>query len=110
MAIEKETSMNIKALRADRGGEYLSEEFKQFWKNGGILFSEYKAAYSPQQNGISERLNQTFVVAARSMISHAGLSNAYWAEAIATDTYLRNRMMSTALYKVQPNSISTVAW
>ena len=30
VAIEKETGMSIKALRADRGGEYMSKEFKQF--------------------------------------------------------------------------------
>ena len=31
------------------------------------------------------------------MLSHAGLDNAYWGEAVATATYLRNRMVSTAL-------------
>ena len=31
------------------------------------------------------------------MLSHAGLGNMYWAEAVATATYLRNRMVSTAL-------------
>ena len=35
--------------------------------------------------------------AARSMLSHADLSNAYWAEAVATATYLCNRMVSVAL-------------
>ena len=29
--------------------------------------------------------------AAKSMFSHAGLSNAYWAEAVATTTYLHNQ-------------------
>ena len=96
VAVEKETSLNVKALRADRGGEYMSEEFKQFLKECGIR-SESTAAYSPQQNGVSERLNRTLVEAARSMISHAGLSKTYWAEAVATATYLRNRMVSTAL-------------
>ena len=88
--------MTIKALRADRGGEYMSEEFKQFLKECGIR-SEPTAAYSPQQNRVSERLNRTLVEAARSMISHAGLSKAYWAEAVATATYLRNRMVSSAI-------------
>ena len=74
----------------------MSEEFKQFLKECGIR-SEPTAAYSPQQNGVSERLNRTLVEAARSMISHAGLSKAYWAEAVATATYLRNRMMSSAI-------------
>ena len=96
VAVEKETGMTIKALRADRGGEYMSEEFKQFLKECGIR-SEPTAAYSPQQNGVSERLNRTLVEAARSMISHAGLSKAYWAEAVATATYLRNRMVSSAI-------------
>ena len=35
--------------------------------------------------------------AARSMMTHAGLSNAYWAEAVSTAVYLRNRMVTTAL-------------
>ena len=31
------------------------------------------------------------------MFSHVDLSNPYWAEAVATATYLRNRLVSTAL-------------
>ena len=52
--------MKIKALRADRGGEYMSEEFKSYLKECGIK-SELTAAYSPQQNGVSERLNRTLL-------------------------------------------------
>ena len=48
-----------------------------------------------------ERLNQTLVEAAKSMLSHAGLCNAYWAEAVATATYLHNRMVSVALQSGQ---------
>ena len=46
VAVEKETGMNIKAQRSDRGNEYISEEFKQFLKESGIC-SESRAAYSP---------------------------------------------------------------
>ena len=88
--------MKIKAIRADRGGEYLLDEFKSFLKKCGIR-SEFIAAYSPQQNGVSECLNRTLVEAARSMLSHAGLGNMYWAESVATATYLHNQMVSTAL-------------
>ena len=70
--------MKIKAMRVDRGGEYLSNEFKSFMKKCRIQ-SEFIAAYSPQQNGVSGRLNRTLIEAARSMLSHAGLGNAYWA-------------------------------
>ena len=50
---------------------------------------------------MSERLNRTPVEAAKSMLSHAGLSNAYWAEAVATASYLHNRMVSVALQSSQ---------
>ena len=46
VAVEK-ISMNIKALRADRGVEYLSAEYKQFLKECGISL-ESTVAYSPQ--------------------------------------------------------------
>ena len=95
-SIENESGLKIKALRSDRGGEYMSEEFQHYLKECGIK-SEATAAYSPQQNGVAERLNRTLVEAARTMLTHASLSNAFWAEAVATTTYLRNRMVSTVL-------------
>ena len=85
-SVETELGMKIKAFRADRGGEYMSEEFKSYLKECGIK-SELTAAYSSQQNGVSERLYRTLVEATRSMLSHADLSNAYWAEAVA-NSYL----------------------
>ena len=94
--METESGIKIKAMRVDRGGEYLSDEFKSFLKKCGIQ-SEFTAAYSPLQNEVLERLNCTLIEAARSLLSHAGLGNAYWAEAVATATYLRNHMVSTAL-------------
>ena len=74
----------------------MSEDFKCYLKKYGIR-AEFTAAYSPQQNGISERMNRTLMEAARTMLTHAGLSNAYWAESIATAVYLRNRMITTAI-------------
>ena len=95
-SVETESRMKIKAMRADRGSEYLSDKFKSFLKKCEIQ-SEFTAAYSPQQNGVSECLNRTLVEAPRSMLSHAGLGNMYWAEAVAATTYLHNLMVSIAL-------------
>ena len=69
-SVENEFKIKIEALRADRGGEYLSNEFQYFLKECGIR-PEFTAVYSPQQNGVSESLNRTLVEAARSMLSHA---------------------------------------
>ena len=47
--------------------------------------------HQPQQNGVAERLNRTLVESARAMLSHSNLPNRFWAEAVSTAAYLRNR-------------------
>ena len=54
-------------------------------------------AYTPEQNGVAERMNRSLMESARAMISHANLPNSFWAEAVATAVYLRNRSESSAL-------------
>ena len=52
-------------------------EFKNFLKQKGIRH-EIIAPYSPQQNGVAERMNRTLQEGAWSLIFCAGLSKAYW--------------------------------
>jgi len=86
----------IGMLRTDNGGEYLSSAFQFYLKEKGIRH-ELTVPHSPQQNGVSERMNRTLVESARSMIAHAGLSNIFWAEAISAAAYVRNRLPTVAL-------------
>ncbi len=60
------------------------------------IHHELSVPYSPEQNGLAERLNRTLMESARTMMAHAGLPDCYWAEAIATAAYVRNRMPSRA--------------
>lgn len=55
-----QTGKLCKAFCFDNGGEYISAQIKKFLSSKGI-HSEYTAAHSPQQNGVSERLNCTLV-------------------------------------------------
>ena len=86
----------IGTLRTDNGGEYLSSAFQNYLKERGIRH-EFTVRHSPQQNGVSERMNRTLVESALSMIAHAGLSNIFWAEAISAAAYVRNRLPTTTL-------------
>ena len=52
--------------------------------------------HSPQQNGVAERLNHTLMESARAMLSHSNLPDKFWAEAVATAAYLRNRSTTSA--------------
>jgi len=49
--METESGMKIKAIRVDRGSEYLSEDFQGVLKESGIQ-PRFTAACSLQQNGV----------------------------------------------------------
>ena len=70
-------------LRTDNGGEYLSGEFETYLKSKGIRH-ELTVPHTPEENGVAKRRNRTLIESTRSMISHAGLPDSYWAEAVAT--------------------------
>ena len=84
---ERQNGCLIKSLYSDHGGEY--EALSDCLAENGI-HNEYAAPYTPQQNGVAERLNRTLMDMARSTLEQAGLPPAFWAEAVYTASYLRN--------------------
>ena len=66
-----------------------------FLKQKGLRH-EISALYSPQQNGVAERMNRTLVESARSMIFGARISKAYWGEAVTTAAYVHNRVVTSS--------------
>ncbi|GJY59940.1 retrotransposon protein, putative, ty1-copia subclass [Tanacetum coccineum] len=60
MKLENQLGKTIKALRSDRGGEYISQEFKDYLKACGIV-QQLTPPYTPQHNGVSERRNHTLL-------------------------------------------------
>jgi transposase InsO family protein len=90
MAAEVEAEAKLKALRTDQGGEFKSNEFKAFCEAHGIQ-RYLTAPYSPQQNGVMERRNQTVVAMARSMMKSKGMPGRFWGEAVSTAVYFLNR-------------------
>ena len=88
-------------MRTDNSGEFCSAEFDRFCKDHGI--ERHKTTpYTPQQNGVAERMNRTLMERARSMLSGAGLEQKFWAEALAIACYLINRSPTSALVEKTP--------
>ncbi|GBP64177.1 Retrovirus-related Pol polyprotein from transposon TNT 1-94 [Eumeta japonica] len=58
--------------------------------------------YTPQQNGMAERMNRTLVERARCMLFYANLEKKYWAEALATAAYVVNRSPTKSLQGKTP--------
>ncbi|KAG7301017.1 hypothetical protein JYU34_015390 [Plutella xylostella] len=88
--VEKQTGKEIKILRTDNGGEFCSKELNDFLKDAGITH-QLTNPYTPEQNGVCERLNRTIVEKARCLLFDAKLQKKLWAEAVSTAVYLRNR-------------------
>ncbi|KAK8508994.1 hypothetical protein V6N12_016838 [Hibiscus sabdariffa] len=55
--VQNQQGKSIKALRSDRGGEYLSQDFDELLKECGIV-SQLTPPGTPQWNGVSERRNR----------------------------------------------------
>ena len=70
--VEVESGKKLRVLWTDRGGEFTSVEFSTYCADQGVV-QHHTAPYSPQQNGVVERRNQTVVGMARSMMKAKGM-------------------------------------
>jgi transposase InsO family protein len=89
-SLENITGATVRAVRSDRGGEYMSGMLGAFFRERGIAH-QLSAPYTPQQNGAAERLNRTLLDKVRSMLIESDLPHALWAECFVTANYVRNR-------------------
>jgi hypothetical protein len=81
--VENKLSTKIKALRTDRGREYLSEQYKNFCDEKGIA-RQLTIPYTPQQNGVAKRRNKTLFDMVRSMMAQANLPISFWGDVLLT--------------------------
>ncbi|GKA70107.1 retrovirus-related pol polyprotein from transposon TNT 1-94 [Tanacetum coccineum] len=79
--VEKTIGYFIKALRSDRGGEYMSTSFINFCDEQGVR-RFLTSPYSPQQNRVAERKNQTILNMVRSMLKSKNMPKELWAEVV----------------------------
>lgn len=89
-------NVKISRFRGDNGREYLSTEMKDYFEQRGIQY-ECTIRYSPQQNGVSERLNRTILDKARCILLNCNLGKIFWSDAVQVAVYLINRSPTTAL-------------
>ena len=104
LPIENQTGKKIKVLRTDNGGEFCENKFEKFCKECGIA-RQKTTPYTPQQNGVAERMNRSLMEKARSMLSSAGLGQEFWALAIDTACYLKNISPTSALVDKTPHEV-----
>ena len=95
MHAEAESGQKLRVLRTDRGGEFTSVEFAAYYTDQGVV-RHHTVPYSPQQNGVVERQNQTVVGMARSMMKAKGMPARFWGEVVTTAVFILNRVPTKA--------------
>jgi len=87
---ELQSGSKLKRLHSDNAFEYKKGKLADFLQEKGIL-GTYTAPYTPEQNGVAERMNLTLLSKARAWLIQSGLSKSMWGEAISAAIYVYNR-------------------
>lgn len=94
--VELQKGKQIKEIQSDQGGEYTGASLQRFLSSQGIVHRK-SVPRTPQQNGLSERFNQTLQNIVRCMLVESGVPNSFWGEAVAVACYIINRCPSSSL-------------
>lgn len=92
---------NVKFLQSDNGREYVNANLEESLSKRGTL-RRLTAPYNPEQNGVAERRNLTLMETARCLLIQSKLPATFWAEALNTANYVRNRCPSRKLQGKTP--------
>ena len=91
----------LMAIRSDGGGEYWSGISRQFLTENGIE-GQSTAPYSPNSNGVAERVNRTIMERVRAVLQWSGLTRAVWPQAVHYVVHTINRCPTRALQGKTP--------
>ena len=87
--------------RADKGGVYTGDEFRQYCLKIGII-QEFAATNTPQQIGMSERVGRTLCTIVECMLANSGFPTSIWGELFMAAAYLKNSILHKALKMKTP--------
>lgn len=94
--VETELQHKIAFLHCDNGGEYTSNDLRQFAQQEGMQI-QYTVPHTPEQNGVAERLNRTLFNTTRCFLNDSPrLIKPLWADLVRTACYIKNRIPTSA--------------
>ncbi|KAJ9553092.1 hypothetical protein OSB04_017137 [Centaurea solstitialis] len=94
--IKTQFKRDIQILRSDNGGEFVNTSMKVFCQKRGIIH-QTSCSHTPEQNGVAERKNRILLEITRALLIESKVPRSFWPEALATATYLINRLPTKAL-------------
>lgn len=94
--IRTQFNTSVQILHSDNGGEFVNHNMQHFFSSHGLIY-QTTCPDTPQQNGVAERKNRTLLEIARALLFESHAPPSLWPEAIATATYLSNRLPTQTL-------------
>ena len=73
----------MKCLKYDNGGEYCNKDFGSYYSYNGIG-REKTVLGTPQENGVSKRMNRMIMELERCMRLHARFPLQFWVDVVDT--------------------------
>ncbi|UYV70112.1 hypothetical protein LAZ67_7001835 [Cordylochernes scorpioides] len=104
--IENIKGTKIKRIRSDNGGEFTNRQLSSYLIEKGIEH-QFTTFYSPSQNGIVERANRSLIEGTRALLIKSQLPPKFWAEAMNTYSYIKNRTPHKRNDKTTPEELFT---
>nr|GFC13413.1 retrovirus-related Pol polyprotein from transposon TNT 1-94 [Tanacetum cinerariifolium] len=102
--VQRGLQAQVRVVRTDKGMEFLNQTLHAYFVAEGILH-QTSIAQTPEQNGVVERRNCTFVEAARTMLSAAKVPLFFWAEAFSTACFTQNHSLVIPHHEKTPYHI-----
>ena len=88
--VQNHFNLPLLTLQADNRREFDNHATRAFFDTHGIAF-RMSCPYTSAQNGRAERMLRTLNETVCAMVVHASMPPMFWAEALATATFLHNR-------------------
>ena len=100
--VSRQFRLPILSFQTDNGREFDNFTLRKYFQDNGIAF-RLSCPYTSAQNGKAERTLRTLNDSVRTMLLHAHAPPSFWAEALATATYLLNRRPCRATGTATPH-------
>ncbi|MFS7948515.1 putative RNA-directed DNA polymerase [Helianthus anomalus] len=94
--VKTQFKREVRRVRCDNGGEFVSNRMKTFYNESGIVL-ETTCPHTPQQNGVVERKHRHLLEIARALRFEASLPIKFWGECVMTAAYIINRLPSKVI-------------
>jgi hypothetical protein len=99
--VEAVTGRKIQMINMDKGGEFCSDEMKEYFESNGTRLT-YALTDTPEYNGIAERMNRTLQENARALLEQVNAPQHYWSYALEQAALIHNVLPIPHLKSITP--------